>query len=72
MSPELHIRIHADSIASIDAILTDFPYEPGQAVISYMGDAIIVDLAGCQDTNYIQEWFLNSNDDVMSFYVVDD
>lgn len=72
MNPELHIRIHADSISSIDEILADFPYEPGQMVVSYMGDAIIVDLAGYQDTNYIQEWFLNSNDDVMSFYVVDD
>lgn len=71
MGAELHIRLHSDSVTPADEILSSFPFDPGQAVVSYLGDIIVVDLADSEDTNYIQEWFLNSHDDVMSFYVVD-
>jgi hypothetical protein len=70
MTAELHIRLHVDVIDAPDVILGDFPFEPGQAILSYMSDLVVVDLGEFDDTNPIQDWFLNSLDEVMSFYVV--
>jgi hypothetical protein len=72
MDPELHIRLHQDAFGSLDDILKDFPFDPGQAVVSIMGGVIVIDLAGSEDTNILQEWFLNNSDDIEAFYIVDD
>jgi hypothetical protein len=70
MNSELHIRIHPDVVDPPEDILSDFPFEDGQRILTSMGDMVIVDLADQEDTNEIQDWFLNSLDDVLSFYVV--
>ena len=70
MGTELHIHLHSDVIDSPENILAEFPFEPGQAILSMMGDLIVVDLAEFEDTNEIQDWYLNRLDEVLSFYVV--
>lgn len=72
MGAELHIQIHPDVIASAEDILDNFPFDPGQSILTFAGGTIIVDLGAEQDTNYIQDWYLNSHEDVMSFYIVDE
>lgn len=70
MSTELHIRLHPDVVESPEDILSGFPFESGQSIVSCLGDLLVIDLGDQEDTNEIQDWFLNSLDDVMSFYVV--
>lgn len=72
MGVELHIRLHPDAIDPAEDILVDFPFEPGQSIISHTGGLVIIDLAENQDTNYIQDWYLNGHEDVMSYYILDE
>jgi len=72
MSTELYIHLHPDTTGSADDILADFPFEVEQSIISYSGGVIVVSLGDADDTNYVQDWYLNSNDDIQSFYVVED
>lgn len=72
MSNELYIHLHPDVKGAPDDILADFPFEPGQAVLSFTGEIIIVGLGDAEDTSYVQEWYLNGNDDIQSFYIVED
>jgi hypothetical protein len=71
MGIELYIHIHPDVTGAAEDILEDFPYEPGQTIVSFTGGIIVIDLQEAEDTNYLQDWYLNSNDDVQSFYVVE-
>lgn len=71
MTAELHIRVHAET-GDISSIVDKFPYEAGQQVILQTLEMIMIDLGGVDDTTYVQEWFLNSHDDVLSFYIVSD
>lgn len=71
MSYELHIHVRPGVIAEVDDLLAGFPYEENQSIISFTGDLIVVDLGEADDTSYVQEWYLNSNDDIQSFYVVE-
>lgn len=70
MGTELHIRLHSDVFDSPTDLLSDFPFEPGQSILSAVGDLVIIDLADFEDTTDIQEWYLNRLDEVFSFYVV--
>jgi len=71
MSSELHIRISEDAIETPDEILSEFPFEEGQAIVSFQAGLIIVDLGEADDTTYLQDWYLNSYDLVLSFFIVD-
>ncbi len=72
MSNELHIHIRPGITDPPEEILADFPFEEGQSILTYSSGVIVVDLAGADDTTYVQEWYLNSSDDVQSFYIVED
>ncbi len=72
MTTELHIHVRPDMTGPPEEMLADFPFEPGQSITTFAGGVIIVDLGEADDTNYVQEWFLNSHEDVMSFYIVED
>lgn len=72
MSTELHIHIHEDTLQTPEDLLAEFPFEEGQSIVSASGGIIVVDLASAEDTNYVQDWFLNSLDDVSSYFVVED
>ena len=72
MSIDLYIHLHPDASGSIEDILADFPYAEGQSIVSYSGGVVVVSLGDADDTNYIQDWYLNSNEDVQSYYVVED
>jgi hypothetical protein len=72
MSVELHVQINPGSVGEPEELLAGFPFEPGQSIVTYAGGIIVIDLAGADDTTYVQDWYLNSNDDVFSFYVVED
>lgn len=71
MSNELHIHVRPGVVAEPEDLLSGFPFEEGQSIVTFSGDLIIVDLGDADDTNYVQDWYLNSSDDVMSFYVVE-
>lgn len=71
MGAELHIRVQAQA-GDLSSILDQFPFEAGQQVILQNLELIMIDLGNADDTTYVQEWFLNSHDDVLSFYVVSD
>ncbi len=72
MSAELHIQIKPGVFGEPDDIVGDFPYEEGQSIVSFAAGVIIIDLASADDTNYVQDWFLNSNEEVASYYIVAD
>lgn len=72
MGTELHIHLHEDTLVPPDEVLANFPFEAGQSILTAAGGVIVVDLAGEEDTNYVQDWFLNSLDEVASFYVVEE
>lgn len=72
MSNELYIHLHPDVKGAAEDILADFPFEPGQSILSFTGEIIIVGLGDSEDTSYVQDWYLNSNDDIQSFYIVED
>ncbi len=72
MTTELHIHVRPDVTEPPEEMLADFPFEPGQSIITFAGGVIIVDLGEANDTNYVQDWFLNSHEDVQSFYIVED
>jgi hypothetical protein len=72
MRNELHIRMHPEIVDPPEDILSEFPFESGQSIVSCLGDLVVIDLGEEEDTNDIQDWFLNSLDDVLSFYVVGD
>lgn len=70
MNNELHIQIRPGVVEDPEDILENFPFEDGQSIISFAGDTIIINLGEAEDTTYVQDWYLNSNEDVMTFYVV--
>ena len=72
MSNELHIRLHEDVVISPHDVLDGFPLEENQRIISFVGGVIVVDLAGADDTTYLQDWFLNNNDAVYSYFIVEE
>lgn len=72
MSAELHIELKPDVIGSPEDILGEFPFSEGQSIVSSGNGMIIINLGDAEDTNYVQDWYLNENDDVFSFYVVAD
>jgi hypothetical protein len=72
MGAELHIHLHEDVIDPPEEVLAKFPFEPGQAIISASGSLVVVDLGEQDDTNDIQDWFLNRLDAVFSYYIVED
>ncbi len=71
MSNELHIQLKPDVVDPPEDILDGFPFEQGQSIVSYSAGIIIVTLGEADDTNYVQDWYLNSNDEIYSFYVVE-
>ncbi len=72
MNNELHIHIRPGVTDPPDEILADFPFEPGQSIVTFSSGVIIIDLGEADDTNTVQEWYLNSHEDVQSFYIVED
>ncbi len=72
MSNELHIQIRPGVIDPAEDILADFPFEPGQSIVTFASGTIIIDLGESDDSTYVQDWYLNSHDDVQSFFVVGD
>ncbi len=72
MSAELHIHLHEDTLVPPEDLLAEFPFESGQIIVSTSGGVVVIDLAEADDTNYVQDWYLNSLDEVSSFYVVED
>lgn len=72
MGVELHIQLKPGVFGEPDDIVGDFPYEEGQSIVSFAAGVIIIDLAEADDTNYVQDWYLNSNEDVTSYYIVED
>lgn len=72
MANELHIQLHGDLVDDPQAILSDFPFEPGQSILAVRGDMVIVQLGEADDTTYVQEWYLNGNDAVFSFFIVEE
>jgi hypothetical protein len=72
MGAELHIHLHEDVIDPPEEVLANFAFEPGQAIISASGSLVVVDLGEQDDTNDIQDWFLNRLDAVFSYYIVED
>jgi len=72
MNNQLHIQIRPGVIDEPEVLLENFPFEEGQSILSFAGGVIIIDLGSFEDTNYMQDWYLNSNEDVQSFYVVED
>jgi hypothetical protein len=72
MSTELHIHIQEGTFESPEDLLAEFPFEGGQSIVSYVGGVVVIDMAGAEDTSYVQDWFLNDLDEVSSYYVVED
>lgn len=72
MGSELHIQFHSDAINSFHDILANFPFEPGQSIISISENLVIIDLGQNEDTNDIQDWFLNRLDEVFSYFILGD
>lgn len=72
MSAELHILLKPDVVDPPEDILEDFPFDTGQSIISAGNGSIIINLSDAEDTNYVQDWYLNENDEVLSFYVIGD
>ncbi len=72
MTNELHVHIRQGVNDLPEDILADFPFEEGQSILTYSSGVIVIDLGNAEDTNYVQDWYLNSNDDVQSFYIVED
>lgn len=72
MSNDLYIHVHPDVMGPAADILGDFPFEPDQSIVSFSGGVIVVSLGEAEDTNYVQDWYLNANEDVQSYYVVED
>jgi hypothetical protein len=72
MSNELHIHIMPGINDPPEDILADFPFEDGQSIVTFAGGVIVIDLGDADDTTYVQDWYLNSHEDVQSFYVVGD
>jgi len=72
MTNELHIHIRPGVNDPAEDILASFPFEAGQTIVTFSSGIIIIDLGETDDTNYVQDWYLNSNEDVQSFYVVED
>ncbi len=72
MSNELHIHIRPGVTDPPEDILADFPFEEGQSIVTFAGGVIIIELGDADDTNYVQDWYLNSQEDVQSFYIVED
>lgn len=72
MGTELHVHLHEDVIDSPEDILADFPFEPGQSIISVQRNLVIIGLGSYDDTTTIQDWYLNRLDEVFSYYVVGD
>jgi hypothetical protein len=72
MNNELHIHIRLGVNDPPEDILADFPFEPGQSIVTFASGIIIIDLGEAEDTTYVQDWYLNSHEDVQSFYVVED
>jgi hypothetical protein len=72
MGTELHIQLQPDLFGDFEEILADFPFEAGQTLVGSAGGLVVIDLGEQEDTNYVQDWYLNSHNDVVSFYVVED
>lgn len=72
MSAQLHIELKPDVVDPAEEVLEGFPFDLDQTILSHSGGIIIVDLAAADDTNYVQDWYLNENDDVLGFFVVED
>lgn len=72
MSVELHIQLKPDVVDAPEDILSDFPLNPDQSIIASGNGVIVINLGDADDTSYVQDWYLNENDDVLSFYVVED
>jgi hypothetical protein len=72
MATELHIQLFPGVVGLPEDILSAFPFGEGQSIVSFAGGVIIVDLSAADDTTYEQDWFLNGNDEVQSFYIVED
>lgn len=72
MQNELHIQLKPDVFELPEDILATFPFLPGQSIVSASGGIVIVSLGDEDDTNYEQDWYLNSSDAVLSYYVVED
>lgn len=72
MNNELHIQLKPDVTIPMEDLFADFPFEAGQSIRAISEGVIIIDLGEIDDTNYVQDWYLNNNDDVLSFYIVED
>jgi hypothetical protein len=72
MTNELHIELKPDVFGTIDELLPEFPFEEGQAFLSFRSGLIVIDLASAEDSSLAQDWYLNENDAVLSYYVVED
>jgi hypothetical protein len=70
MADELYINIRPGVNDLPEDILADFPFETGQSILSFASGVIIIDLGEYEDTNYVQDWYLNSHEDVQSFYIL--
>ncbi len=71
MGVELHINVRPDAEDPYD-IIEGFPFEEGQSVLASNAQLIIVDLGEADDTNYVQDWYLNEHEGVNSFFILDD
>lgn len=72
MSCELFIQLHPGASGTAEEILADFPFDSGQSIVTFGNGAIVVSLGEADDTTCVQEWYLNNNEDIQSFYIVED
>jgi hypothetical protein len=72
MKNELHIELKPDAFGAIEELLPDFPLAEDQSIISFRSGLIVIDLGEADDSSAEQDWYLNDNDFVISYYVVED
>lgn len=72
MQNELHIQLKPDVFELPEDILANFPYLPGQSIIKASSSLVVVSLGDEDDTNYEQDWYLNSSEAVESYFVLGD
>ncbi len=72
MQNELHIQLKPDVFELPEDILSGFPFLTGQSIASASNFMIVIDLGDEEDTNYEQDWYLNSNEAVESYFVLGD
>lgn len=72
MNNELHVQIRPGTMIDPEEFFADFPFEEGQSIVNIIGGVLVIDLGSAEDTNYVQDWYLNNHEDVQSYFVLED